>query len=184
MKKFPAGLALLAALLVAPLAAFAQSAPFINAQTVTTYTFVNTDCSKIVTFTNASATGVTLPQASSVSGGGGASGFFLPPCSIGVQNLGAGQVTITPTTSTIGGNATLVLNQGQGASIVSDGTNYQVQAGGVGTLGSSSFWTIGNSTAITTITGVFAVPSGAHTSVQEWLIFKDAAGTTRWLPAF
>ena len=55
-----------------------------------------------------------------------------------MQNLGAGAVTITPTTSTINGAATLVLATNQGCTIVSDGTNYQVSActalGGTGTV--------------------------------------------------
>lgn len=91
----------------------------INTQTGTTYTVVATDASKFVTFSNASPVAVTLPQAGSVSGT-----FFPYQTSSWFLNLGAGLVTITPTTSTINGAATLVLNQGDGARIVSDGTNY------------------------------------------------------------
>lgn len=88
----------------------------INAQTGTTYTFVTGDNAKLVTFSNASAVAVTLPQATSTFG----AGWY-----VNVVNKGAGTVTITPTTSTINGASTLLLQRGQGALIVSDGTNYQ-----------------------------------------------------------
>lgn len=108
---------------VMPREAAAQVASqFVNPQTGTTYTFVQTDCSKLVTFSNASTVAVTLPQA-------GTAGTFFGGCFIDVQNKGAGTVTITPATSTINGASTLVLTTGQGAHIVSDGTNYQVMLG-------------------------------------------------------
>lgn len=91
----------------------------INAQTGTTYTFVAGDACQLVTFSNASSVAVTLPQAT---------GSFTTGWGTDVQNKGAGTVTITPTTSTINGAATLVLTQNQGCTIVSDGTNYQVSA--------------------------------------------------------
>ena len=89
----------------------------INAQTGTTYTVLSTDASKLVTFSNSGAIAVTLPQAT---------GSFAAGFAFDVQNLGAGAVTITPTTSTINGGATLVIPQNYGCSIVSDGTNWQV----------------------------------------------------------
>lgn len=118
----------LVALLAGTAAAHAQAVGFnVNPQTGTMYTFVNTDCSKLVTFSNASAVAVTLPQASSASGGGAQAGTFMPPCTIAVMNNGAGTVTITPTTSTINkGASSLALTTGQGDIIVSDGANYQV----------------------------------------------------------
>lgn len=87
----------------------------VNAQTGTTYTYLTTDFRKLVTHTNGSAIAGTLPQA----GASFPAGWFML-----VQNRGAGELTITPTTSTIDGAATLVLNQNEGAIIVSDGTNY------------------------------------------------------------
>lgn len=105
----------------------------VNAQTGTTYTFLNSDCSKLVSFSNASVIAATLPQASSASGGGAAAGTFVPPCDIKVVNNGAGTVTITPTTSTIGGDANLVLTTNQSAEITSDGANYQAFLFGPGT---------------------------------------------------
>jgi len=87
----------------------------VNAQTGTTYTVVGSDLGKLVTLSNGSAIAVTLPQATGVF----AAGFFFYASAIG-----AGTVTITPTTSTINGGATLVLATGASAFIVSDGTNY------------------------------------------------------------
>lgn len=91
----------------------------INAQTGTTYTILSSDAAKLVTFNNASAVAVTLPQAT---------GSFAAGFAFDVQDIGAGTATITPTTSTINGASTLVIPQNYGCSIVSDGTNYQVSA--------------------------------------------------------
>lgn len=89
----------------------------INAQTGTSYTYLQSDCGKLVTFSNAASQAVTLPQAG--SGGNFASGWFID-----TSSLGAGTVTITPTTSTIDGAANLTLSQNDGLRIVSNGTNY------------------------------------------------------------
>ena len=126
IKKRLASIAVAAALLVgAAGAALAQGvgpAVYVNAQTGTSYTVAPTDCNKVVTLSNASAVAVTLPQA-------GASGNFLAGCPVNFVNLGAGIVTITPTTSTIGGNSSLLLVNNRSAAVISDGTNYQVQMG-------------------------------------------------------
>ena len=91
-----------------------------NAQTGTTYTIVTGDRSKYVTFNNALAVAVTLP----VAGGTFPDGWYTF-----VQNIGVGTVTITPTTSTINGSATLILTTNQSAIVVSDGTNYSAFIG-------------------------------------------------------
>jgi hypothetical protein len=101
----------------------------VNNQTGTTYTFTGTagaspDAGQLVVFNNGSPVAVTLPQ----SGTAG----FANKVQWWVENIGAGAVTITPTTSTINGSATLVLNQGRGAFIVSDGTNYEAERGAAG----------------------------------------------------
>jgi hypothetical protein len=72
--------------------------------------------SKLVTFSNAAAVAASLAQA----GVSFPDGWFTD-----VKNLGAGTVTITPTTSTIDGAASLALTTGQSCRIVSDGTNYR-----------------------------------------------------------
>jgi hypothetical protein len=86
----------------------------VNSQSGTTYTISVDDYGKLVTFSNGSPVAVTLPQAT------GAFATF----SVFVRNIGKGLVTITPTSSTIDGNATLSLLFNQSATIVSNGTNY------------------------------------------------------------
>lgn len=92
-----------------------------NPQIGTSYTIATTDSAKVVSFNNASAIAVTLPQATTAGYG---AGFAFD-----VQDIGAGCATITPTTSTINGAASLVVCKNQGCPIFSDGTNYQVDAG-------------------------------------------------------
>lgn len=91
----------------------------VNAQTGTTYTVVDGDRAKLLTLSNASSVAVTLPQAAT-------STAFVTGWFVDVMNLGAGTVTITPTTSTIAGSAALTIRTGRGCRIISDGTNYQV----------------------------------------------------------
>lgn len=111
---------------------------FVNAQTGTTYTILQTDCSKLVTLSNAAAVAVTLPQA-------GTAGKFFGGCFFDIENKGVGRVTITPTTSTINGASTLVLGTNQGARVTSDGTNYQVQFGAGTSGGTAACAATGNS---------------------------------------
>lgn len=130
-----------------------RGATLVNAQTGTTYTYLTGDRGKLVTHSNASAIAGTLPQATSTFG----AGWFMK-----VKNKGAGTLTITPTTSTVDGAATLVLTTGQSALIVSDGTNYQVafvsSSSGAATWGS--------------ITGTLS----SQTDLQAALDAKAAAG--------
>jgi hypothetical protein len=93
----------------------------VNAQTGTTYTFADADAWSLVTFSNASAVAVTLPQAGSSGGTVFKSGWMAF-----AKNRGAGLVTITPTTSTINSGATYTLAQNEEVVIISDGTNYLV----------------------------------------------------------
>ncbi len=181
---------------IAPRSASAQSVPaqFVNAQTGTTYTVVQTDCSKLVTFSNSSAVAVTLPQA-------GTAGTFFAGCFIDVQNKGAGTVTITPATSTINGASTLVLTTGQGAHIVSDSTNYQVQLGAGQGGGAAKCTAVGSTTAtcsgtrgvasVTGLTNASAVAATAtitNTSVVAGSVLNCTLGayggtlTTNGLP--
>lgn len=96
-----------------------SAAQLVNAQTGTTYTVADGDRAKLVTLSNASAIAVTLPQA-------GQTTTFKTGWFVDVVNIGAGTVTITPTTSTINGAASIALLTGRGCRIVSDGTNYQI----------------------------------------------------------
>jgi len=97
-----------------------RGATVANAQTGTSYTVLTGDRGKTITFSNGSAIAVTLPQA----GSGFEDGWYT-----WAKNLGAGTVTITPTTSTISGAATITLETGDVAYIRSDGTNYEAYAG-------------------------------------------------------
>lgn len=138
---------------------FTQTLTALNKQTGTTYTFLDntpstltdpSDRGKLVTHTNGSATAYTLPQS-------GAAGKFLDGWWTMVQNRGAGTVTITPTTSTVDGAASLALTQNQGVFLFSDGTNYFTQrgigsaGGGSGTINSGATNTIPKYTASTTL---------------------------------
>lgn len=95
----------------------------ISAKTGTTYAIADGDRGKLLTFANAGAIAVSLPQA-------GAGGLFVAGWSVSVLTTGAGTVTITPATSTINGAATLARTTGKGAQIISDGTNYIAQLNG------------------------------------------------------
>lgn len=88
----------------------------VKANTGTTYTILPGDNRKLLTFSNVSSIAVTLPQATTA---GFADGFYVY-----VKSVGAGTATITPTTSTIDGAASLVLAPQETARIWSDGTNY------------------------------------------------------------
>jgi hypothetical protein len=90
-----------------------------NAQTGTTYTLQQSDRGKVVTLNNGSAVAVTLPNANTLDS------TFL--CF--VVNLGAGTATLTPTTSTIDGLASLALTQYQAVALFGDGTNYVTDRG-------------------------------------------------------
>lgn len=90
----------------------------VNAQVGTAYTLLAGDAAKLVTFANASAMALTIPA-----------GVFTTSQFVDLQNKGTGDLTITPTSATINGAATLVLHTGQGIRVVFDGTNFQIKAG-------------------------------------------------------
>lgn len=140
----------------------------VNTQTGTSYTYLSSDRAKLVTHSNASSIAAGLPQA---TGSFGAGWFML------VQNRGAGTLTVTPTTSTIDGAATLVLTAGQGAFVISDGTNWytfrstqlavsaagstkQVQYNAAGSLGAEAGFEYDASTD--TLSAVNMTSTGLH----------------------
>ena len=85
----------------------------INAQTGTTYTLVAGDLNKLVTLNNASAITLTIP-----------SGVFTTGQQVNIQQLGAGQVTVTGNgTSTFTGTGTKLRAQYSAATLVCTGTN-------------------------------------------------------------
>jgi hypothetical protein len=153
-----------------------------NAQTGTTYTFLSTDCGKLVTFSNTGAIAASLPASGSA---GFPSGY-----EVDVENLNSGVLTITPATSTIDGAAAITLTQNQGIRIFSDGTNYHTQRGrenvnitvrGIGASfdGAGSALTSGKTTYFTipftcTITGYNITADTGTVSFDVW---KIATGT-------
>ncbi len=125
----------------------------VNAQTGTTYTYLAGDFGKLVTHTNAAAIAGTLPQAGTA---------FFSGWWIDVQNRGVGTLTITPTTSTIDGAASLALRTGAGVRLVSDGTNYFTQRGAASPALTESFLsadqTITSGGALTIAHGLTTTP--------------------------
>jgi hypothetical protein len=119
------------------------------------YTVLSTDCGKLLTFNDASAVAVTLPQGT---------GSFAAPFVFAVQNYGAGTATITPTTSTINnGASSLAITTNAGDTIYTDGSgNYQVLSGG-GSGGAPAFNTI---TSGTNTGAAMVVGSGASLGVS------------------
>jgi hypothetical protein len=94
----------------------ASSAVTQRNNTTTSDTLIASDAGTVVTENNASAVAVGIAQAGTT---GFASGQYWT-----LKNKGAGTVTLTPTTSTIDGSATLTLSQNQSIDFYSDGTNY------------------------------------------------------------
>lgn len=87
-----------------------------NKTTSTSETITAAYAGSIVSFNNASAVAATIAQANSAG--------FTAGFAVFVKNIGAGMVTITPSTSTIDGLSALKLPTGASGWIVSDGTNY------------------------------------------------------------
>lgn len=137
----------------------------VNAQVGTTYTVLSSDLGKLVTFANAAAIAVTLPQATV------ASGAFAAGWTATFENRGAGLVTITPTTSTINGGASITLSTNQSVKIVSDGTNYfaLVGAGSIvatGAVAHQFVTAIAANGAATLVQPAFTDISGVITQAQ------------------
>lgn len=82
----------------------------------TTDALVAADRGQCVIYTSASAKAVTIAASNST-------GFDNNYVTC-IQNNGAGDLTLTPTTSTIDGVATSVLHQGESEKIISDNANY------------------------------------------------------------
>lgn len=149
-----------------------QSGITVNPQTGTSYTYLSGDRGKLVSHINGAAIAGTLPQA---TGAFGARWFTY------VQNRGVGTLTITPTTSTIDGSASLALTTGQGVLIASDGTNYYTMrgmvTGGGGGGGLTNFTEgVNTSTPNATIPVVSITPNNAATNVDVAIVPKGSRG--------
>lgn len=170
----------------------------VNAQTSTAYTFNGTgtggtgatpDFGKLTTFSNIAAIAVTLPQAGSTGFG---AGVWME-----VQNLNTGLVTITPTTSTINGNTLLKLERNVGFTLVSDGTNWQINGtvvrappGSIDISANCSLAQLNGSVDATTCVqatidyayanslATVTCPSGTHATISG-TIYQDPPGDIR-----
>jgi len=149
-----------------------------DARTTTSEAITDGDRAKIVTFSNSSAVAATIAQAG--TGGNFADGWFAI-----LENLGAGIVTLTPTTSTVNGAATLVLAKYQSCLLLSDGTNYlavfhgtRTIASGTSALGTSAIASGAAATVVTTsATGVLTT----DTIMADFN--ADPTGTTGYAPS-
>jgi hypothetical protein len=136
-----------------------------NAQTGTTYTYLYSDRASYVTFSNASSIAATLPQAGST---GFTSNWVNVSC-----DIGAGTLTITPTTSTISwtdntayhsAQTSIVLTNGQCAWLYSDNTNYFAILLTTGIAGMSN--------------GQVAIAGGANKITSSMVLAGAGAGIT------
>lgn len=137
----------------------------LRANTTTSDPLVTADNGKVVTESNASAIAVSLAQAGSAG--------FLTGWSTCPDNIGAGAVTITPTTSTIIGDATLLIPQDVMGCIYSDGTNYE------GFLGVPPY--PGGTTTFLRGDGAWAAPAGSGTvnsGTAGQMTYYAGTGTT------
>lgn len=84
------------------------------------YTVVSTDLPSFIWLNSSSPFTFTIPQAT---------GSFANGAAFCVGDQGTGALTLSPTTSTIHGIPSLVLQQNQTACLMSDGTNWGAQGG-------------------------------------------------------
>jgi hypothetical protein len=167
--------ALAAALLSSP--AYAQLGPravgpSVNTQTGTTYTVLNSDCGKLVTFSNGSAVAVTLPQA-------GAASQFAAQCEIRFANRGAGTVTVTPTTSTIDGQASVAIASGGGFTVNSSGGQWYTYGRAASAPSSGTVTSVATGAGLTggTITATGTVAATTNTLTTAIVFVLDGGGS-------
>lgn len=94
----------------------------INPQTGTSYAVDTTDKGKMITQSNAAASAYSIAQAGTTG--------FADGYSTTLLNIGVGTLTLTPTTSTVNGAATLAIPTGCWAMIVAKSGNYVALVGG------------------------------------------------------
>lgn len=123
-----------------------QQAPQVRANTATVDTITSADYGFVVTEKNASTVNVTLPQAT---------GSFAT-FSYYQSNIGAGNVVITPSVSTINGAANYTIVSNSSVLIVSDGTNWQIVGGNGGSAGAVTS-VFGRSGVVTAQTGDYTI---------------------------
>lgn len=153
-----------------------------SVQTGTNYPIVDGDRAKVIYLSNASAQTPTLPSAATLTS---SNGWFVTIC-----NIAAGIQTVTPTTSTIGGNASLPIPGGSAIrpvcwNAVSDGTNYRLVpagnnntiASGTSALGTSAIGSAACATVVTT-----SAPGTVTTDVVLASFNGDPTAVTGYIP--
>jgi hypothetical protein len=140
------------------------------------YTAVAGDNGTLLSFNSSSAVTLTLPNPIATIG-------TLPSSiwKIAIQNIGAGTLTVNPNGLNIDGSAaSLVIAQGTGLDIYTDGTNYFTMRGGaiplnnrVGVIGITIDG--GGSVPSTGLKGYAQIPFAA--TITGWSIIADQAGS-------
>jgi hypothetical protein len=148
-----------------------KTAETVIANTTTSYPTAAPDCGKLLTQSNASASAITL-LAPATAG----SGYWLD-----IVNIGVGAATLTPGSGTINGLANIALANGQGARIVTDGSNYFAVLG-QGAGGASVSVTAGTPNIVVTPspgTGTFTVGTTApiNAKIANYTVAGTIAGT-------
>lgn len=153
-----------------------------SVQTGVNYPIVDGDRAKVIYLSNAAAQTPTLPSAATLTN---SNGWFVTAC-----NINAGIQTLTPTTSTIGGAASLAIPGGSAArpvcwNVVSDGTNYNlVPAGNNNTIfsGTMALATAAISSATCATVVTTSAPGVLTTDVVLASFNGDPTAVTGYVP--
>lgn len=134
----------------------------VNRPTGTSYTLAAGDNRTLITFNNASAIAVALPDPAT-----------LPATFVcWMVNLGAGQVTLTPAAGEIDVAASATLDQSEGLTLFGDGTDYWTVRGG---SSSSSGSPSASNTVVTTASlATGAAESGSVTVFKSFTLLAIA----------
>jgi hypothetical protein len=142
------------------------------------YTATAADCGRLIVFNSAGAHALTLPAAAPFA-----------QWNIGVQNIGTGNVTISPNGLTIdGAGSSLALAQTQGLAISTDATNYFTERGAINitpSLGGASVKTADYTVAAGDTGKLLAMNSGSAQTITlpasppstTWCVFIQNIGT-------
>lgn len=142
-----------------------------------TYAIGDGDVGKLIVFTHAGTVAVSMAAA-----GSSTNTYFSASSKVTLLNLAGGSVTVTPTTSTINGASTLVLDVGQSATVYSDGTNYTALVSGSAAFGQEIAARVVAGSAVSLTSGSPVNVTTISLTPGTWEIsgtvgFAEAAGT-------